>query len=63
MVALANLVDLLVDLCAVVVALLTGAGHRESNPGGMPGTDAGNFTQTTMGFAGKFLCVPTTGDA
>lgn len=26
-VALADLVDLLVDLCAVVVALLTGTGH------------------------------------
>ncbi|CAG5897259.1 unnamed protein product [Menidia menidia] len=47
-VALADLVDLLVDLRAVVVALLTGAGHREGHAGRMPGPDAGHLPQTTM---------------
>lgn len=61
-VALADLVDLLVDLCAVVVALLTGTGHREGHTGRMPGTDAGHLTQTTMGLTWKLLCVPAAGD-
>lgn len=61
-VALADLVDLLVDLRAVVVALLTGTRHREGHTGRMPGADAGDLTQTTMRFARKLLCVPTAGD-
>lgn len=61
-VALTDLVDLLVDLGAVVVALLTGTGHRERDAGRMPGADTGHLTQSTMGFARKLLRVPAAGD-
>lgn len=59
--AFPDTVDLLVDLCAVVVALLTGPGDGELNSARMPRTNTGNFTETLVRLARQLLCVPTRG--
>jgi hypothetical protein len=51
-------VNLLVDFRAVVVALLTCAGHGELDTGRMPGAGASDFAQTLVSLAGQFLYVP-----
>lgn len=51
-VALANLVDLLVDLSAVMVTFLPSPSHREGHLSRMPCPNMGNLTQPSMGFAG-----------
>ena len=59
-VALTNLVNLLVNLCSVMVAFLPSSSHIEGYTGRVPGSNTGNFMQTSMGLSWQFLCMPTT---
>jgi len=52
----------LVDLSSVMVTLLTGTSHGESDSGRMPGTDTGDLAQTSVGLAGKAGDTPTGDD-
>ena len=56
---LADLVNLLVHLSAVVVPVLTSAGDGVGHPSRMPGTDTGNLAETPVGLAGKAGDTPT----
>jgi len=49
----ADSVDLLVDLGSGMVSALTGAGDRPLDGRGMPGSNTGDLTETSMGLTGK----------
>ena len=51
-VSLTNLVNLLDNLCSVMVAFLSSSSHREGCTGRVPGSNPGNFVQTSMGLLG-----------
>merc|ERR1712045_505060 len=58
-----DLVDLLVDLCTVVVSLLTSTGNRVLDPGRMPGSDTSDLAKTLVRLPRKLLGVPPGSDA
>ena len=58
-----DLIDLLVDLCTVVVSLLTSTSDSVLDSGRMPGSDTSNLTKTLVRLPRKFLGVPPGSDA
>lgn len=54
-----NSIDLLVDFGAMVVSFLSGPSDRELDSAGMPGTNAGHFSQSLVSLTRQFLTMPT----
>merc|ERR1719517_426432 len=61
-VLLSDAVDLLVDLCAVVVSVLTSTRDLELHASRMPRSDTGDLAETTMGLARETGHTPTRHD-
>ena len=59
--AVPDAVNLLVDFRAVMVALLSGPGHGELNPAGMPCSNTRNLPQTLVRLPWQLLTVPPGG--
>ena len=59
--ALADPVDLLVDLSSVVIAELTSTRNGERDTGRVPGTDTGDLSATSVRLSTKELNTPTLG--
>jgi len=59
----AQVVDFLVDLCSVVITLLTGTGHGELDARRMPGSNTSNLAKSLVGFAWQLFRVPTGSNA
>jgi len=60
--SVSDAVDLLVDLRAVMITLLSDAGDRIGDSGRMPGADASHFAKTLVRLARQLLHVPTGDD-
>ena len=56
---LTDSVDLLVHLGTVMVSVLSGTCHREGHSCGMPGSDTGNLTKTSVSLSWKTRGTPT----
>lgn len=56
---LADLVNFLVHLSAVVISILTSTSNSVGNPSRMPGTNTGNLAETPVGLARKAGNTPT----
>lgn len=60
--SVANSIDLLVELSAMVVTVLTGSGHSVSDGSWMPSSDTGNLSETSVGLSRELLGAPSSGD-
>ena len=60
-VSITDVIDLLVDLSAVMIALLTGTSDRVLDTTGMPSTNTGNLAKTLVSLTRKLLGMPTRG--